>query len=157
MASQIGGYKLAIVIKPADEKTAETLLLSTPTVPESPFKYLRGQSRRNLCVSPKFTSPLSKGFLSAFSQVHFLGRDISYIPPTLPPTAPCPTSTSILVFPSVLGYEVKSVQLCRGLRGREVALGEGLKMTVLRSESQGKFTKVLSYGIGMRQRHRDLR
>ncbi|KAF9648314.1 hypothetical protein BDM02DRAFT_3187271 [Thelephora ganbajun] len=73
-------------------------------------------------LDPKFASPRFKGLLSAFLQAHALGWDISYVPPALPSTASCSTSTLIAVFASLLGYEVETIHMYKELGGREIAM-----------------------------------
>ena len=60
------------------------------------------------------------GLLTVFLQVHALGWDISYIPPVLPSTASCSTSTLIRVFGEVLGYEGDAIHMYKELGGREL-------------------------------------
>ena len=67
-------------------------------------------------------SPRFKGLLSSFLQAHALGWDISYIPPALPSTASCSTSTLITVFASLLGYEVETIHMYKELGGREIVM-----------------------------------
>ena len=69
-----------------------------------------------------FASPRFKGLLSSFLQAHALGWDISYIPPALPSTASCSTSTLITVFASLLGYEVETIHMYKELGGREIVM-----------------------------------
>jgi len=73
-------------------------------------------------LNSKFASPRFKGLLSAFLQAHALGWDISYVPPALPSTASCSTSTLIAVFASLLGYEVETIHMYKELGGREMVM-----------------------------------
>ncbi|KAA1472001.1 hypothetical protein DENSPDRAFT_859246 [Dentipellis sp. KUC8613] len=62
------------------------------------------------------------GLLTCFLQAHALGWDISYIPPALPSTASCSTSTLVKVFGDVLGYDSDSVHMYKELGGRELLM-----------------------------------
>ena len=73
-------------------------------------------------LDSKFASPRFKGLLSTFLQVHALGWDISYIPPAIPSTASCSTSTLIATFASLLGYEVETIHMYKELGGREMVM-----------------------------------
>jgi len=73
-------------------------------------------------LDSKFTSPRFKGLLSSFLQAHALGWDISYIPPALPSTASCSTSTLIAAFASLLGYELETIHMYKELGGREIVM-----------------------------------
>jgi len=73
-------------------------------------------------LDSKFASPRFKGLLSSFLQAHALGWDISYIPPALPSTASCSTSTLVTAFASLLGYEVETVHMYKELGGREIVM-----------------------------------
>ena len=73
-------------------------------------------------LDSKFASPRFKGLLFAFLQAHALGWDISYIPPALPSTGSCSTSTLIAVFASLLGYEAETIHLYKELGGREIVM-----------------------------------
>ena len=80
------------------------------------------RSLRPFDLDSKFASPRFKGLLYAFLQAHALGWDISYIPPALPSTASCSTSTLIAVFASLLGYEVETIHIYKELGGREIVM-----------------------------------
>ena len=62
------------------------------------------------------------GLLTCMLQAHALGWDISYIPPALPSTASCSTSTLVRVLGSLLGYEVDTVHMYKELGGRELVM-----------------------------------
>ncbi|TFY77867.1 hypothetical protein EWM64_g6146, partial [Hericium alpestre] len=63
-----------------------------------------------------------EGLLTCFLQAHALGWDISYVPPALPSTASCSTSTLVRVFGEVLGYETDAVHMYKELGGRELLM-----------------------------------
>lgn len=62
------------------------------------------------------------GLLTNMMQAHSLGWDISYVPPVLPSTASCSTSTMVRTFGALLGYEVDSVHMYKELGGRELVM-----------------------------------
>ncbi|KAI0342455.1 hypothetical protein BDW22DRAFT_1330827 [Trametopsis cervina] len=62
------------------------------------------------------------GLLTCILQSHALGWDISYVPPVLPSTASCSTTTLVRTFAALLGYEVDSVHLYKELGGRELIM-----------------------------------
>ncbi|CAL1709976.1 unnamed protein product [Somion occarium] len=62
------------------------------------------------------------GLLTCMLQAHALGWDISYVPPALPSTASCSTSTLVQVFGALLGYEVDTVHMYKELGGRELVM-----------------------------------
>ena len=62
------------------------------------------------------------GVLTSMLQAHALGWDVSYIPPALPSTASCSTSTLVYIFGALLGYEVESVHMYKELGGRELVM-----------------------------------
>jgi len=73
-------------------------------------------------LDSELASPRFKGLLSSFLQAHALGWDISYIPPAMPSTASCSTSTLIAAFASLLGYEMETVHMYKELGGREMVM-----------------------------------
>ena len=62
------------------------------------------------------------GLLTCMLQAHALGWDLSYIPPALPSTASCSTSTLVRVLGGLLGYEVDTVHMYKELGGRELVM-----------------------------------
>ena len=62
------------------------------------------------------------GLLTSMLQAHALGWDISYVPPVLPSTASCSTSTLVRTFGALLGYEVDTVHVYKELGGRELLM-----------------------------------
>jgi von Willebrand factor A domain-containing protein 8 len=62
------------------------------------------------------------GLLTGIIQAHALGWDISLIPPALPSTASCSTSTLVRVFSQLLGYEADVVHMYKELGGRELLM-----------------------------------
>lgn len=62
------------------------------------------------------------GLLTSMLQAHVLGWDISYIPPALPSTASCSTSTLVRVLGGLLGYDVDTVHMYKELGGRELVM-----------------------------------
>ena len=73
-------------------------------------------------LDSRSASPRFRGLLSMFLQVHALGWDISYVPPALPSTASCSTSTLIATFASLLGYELETIHMYKELGGREMVM-----------------------------------
>ncbi|KAF7986115.1 hypothetical protein HWV62_41553 [Athelia sp. TMB] len=70
-------------------------------------------------------TPRFLGLLTSFLQAHALGWDISYLPPALPSTASCSTSTLVKVFGDVLGYgkgEAEVVHMYKEMGGRELVM-----------------------------------
>ncbi|KAJ3534193.1 hypothetical protein NM688_g7173 [Phlebia brevispora] len=62
------------------------------------------------------------GVLTCMLQVHALKWDVTLVPPVLPSTASCSTSTLVRTFGALLGYEVDSVHLYKELGGRELVM-----------------------------------
>lgn len=62
------------------------------------------------------------GVLTCMLQGHALGWDISYVPPVLPSTASCSTSTLVRTFGALLGYEIETVHMYKELGGRELIM-----------------------------------
>ncbi|KAI0089424.1 AAA domain-containing protein [Irpex rosettiformis] len=62
------------------------------------------------------------GLLTSMLQAHALDWDISYVPPVLPSTASCSTTTLVQTFGALLGYEVDSVHMYKELGGRELVM-----------------------------------
>lgn len=69
-----------------------------------------------------FPTPRFMGLLTCMLQAHVLGWDISYVPPALPSTATCSSSTLVRTFGAVLGYEVDTVHIYKELGGRELMM-----------------------------------
>lgn len=70
-----------------------------------------------LRISARFTS-----LLTSMVQAHALGWDISYIPPVLPSTASCSTTSLVQTFGAILGYEIEDVHMYKELGGRELVM-----------------------------------
>ncbi|KAI0786986.1 AAA domain-containing protein [Abortiporus biennis] len=62
------------------------------------------------------------GLLTCMLQAHALGWDISYVPPALPSTASCSTTTLVKTFGALLGYEVDAIHMYKELGGRELIM-----------------------------------
>ncbi|THH30493.1 hypothetical protein EUX98_g3701 [Antrodiella citrinella] len=62
------------------------------------------------------------GILTCMLQAHAVGWDISYIPPALPSTASCSTSTLVTTLGALLGYEVDTLHMYKELGGRELIM-----------------------------------
>ena len=62
------------------------------------------------------------GLLTCMLQAHAVGWDISYVPPALPSTASCSTSTLVKTFGALLGYEIETVHMYKELGGRELVM-----------------------------------
>ncbi|EKM57120.1 uncharacterized protein PHACADRAFT_92032 [Phanerochaete carnosa HHB-10118-sp] len=62
------------------------------------------------------------GLITCMLQAHALGWDISYVPPVLPSTASCSTSTLVKTFGALLGYEVDTIHMYKELGGRELIM-----------------------------------
>ena len=71
----------------------------------------------NVMVTNRF-----KSLLTCMLQAHALGWDLSYVPPALPSTASCSTSTLIRTFGDLLGYEIDTVHTYKELGGRELVM-----------------------------------
>jgi hypothetical protein len=115
------GYSTT-AIERVDVKTVKVTFVSpdgTQSIVQAPAG---PRPLRSFDLDSNFASPRFKGLLSAFLQAHALGWDISYIPPVLPSTASCSTSTLIVVFASLLGYEVETIHLYKELGGREIVM-----------------------------------
>jgi len=120
-ATGLLGYS-ATAIARVDAKTVKITFVSpdgTQYIVQAPAG---PRPLRPFNLDSKFASPRFKALLSAFLQAHALGWDISYIPPALPSTASCSTSTLIAVFASLLGYEVETVHMYKELGGREIVM-----------------------------------
>ena len=120
-ATGLLGYSV-IAVERVDMKTAKITFVGphdTQVVVQAPAgpRPLQPSS-----LDSKFASPRFKGLLSLFLQAHALGWDISYIPPALPSTASCSSSTLIAVFASLLGYEVETIHMYKELGGREIVM-----------------------------------
>ena len=115
------GYS-ATAVERVDTKTAKITFVTpsgTKVIVQAPAgpRPLQPSS-----LDSKFASPRFKGLLSSLLQAHALGWDISYIPPALPSTASCSTSTLIAAFASLLGYEVETIHMYKELGGREIVM-----------------------------------
>lgn len=120
-ATGLLGY-LATAIERVDEKTVKITFVDlngTQVIVQAPAGPRPLQSFN---LDTNFASPRFKGLMSAFLQAHALGWDISYIPPALPSTASCSTSTLIGVFASLLGYEMETIHMYKELGGREIVM-----------------------------------
>lgn len=121
-ASGLLGY-LATKIERIDEKTARITFSSpdglhvTLNAPAGPNPYRPFPLSD---TSETFATPRFVGLLASFLQVHALGWDISYVPPALPSTASCSTSSLVKAFGEVLGYERDAVHMYKELGGREL-------------------------------------
>jgi hypothetical protein len=120
-ATGLLGY-LATAVERVDARTAKITFVGphgTQAIVQAPAG---PRPLHSFNLDSKFASPRFKGLLSAFLQAHALGWDISYVPPALPSTASCSTSTLIAVFASLLGYEVETIHMYKELGGREILI-----------------------------------
>ncbi|KZT08123.1 uncharacterized protein LAESUDRAFT_649814 [Laetiporus sulphureus 93-53] len=62
------------------------------------------------------------GLFTALLQAHALGWDVAYVPPALPSTASCSTTTLVRTFAAVLGYELEDYHMYKELGGRELLM-----------------------------------
>jgi hypothetical protein len=120
-ATGLMGYS-ATAVERVDAKTVKITFVShhgTQAIVQAPAG---PRPLQPFSLDSKFASPRFKALLSAFLQAHALGWDISYVPPALPSTASCSTSTLVAVFASLLGYEVETIHMYKELGGREILM-----------------------------------
>ena len=120
-ATGLLGYS-ATAIERVDVKTVKITFVSPDGIQSIVQAPAGPRSLQFFDLDSRSASPRFKGLLSAFLQAHALGWDISYIPPALPSTASCSTSTLIAVFASLLGYEVETIHMYKELGGREIVM-----------------------------------
>jgi len=120
-ATGLLGYS-ATVIERVDVKTVKITFVGSDGVQIIVQAPAGPRQLQSFNLDSTFASPRFKGLLSAFLQAHALGWDISYIPPALPSTASCSTSTLITAFASLLGYEVETIHMYKELGGREMVM-----------------------------------
>ncbi len=121
------GYKLVSIERESDRTIrvtfantlrADTVTLSVPGGPRPLLPYPWSNTQElDFIPTDRFT-----GLLTSLLQAHALGWDISYVPPVLPSTASCSTTTLVQTFGAVLGYEVDSVYVYKELGGRELIM-----------------------------------
>lgn len=100
------------------EGHTQHVTLVVPGGPRPLMNYpLNNSASSDFMVTDRFTSVLTTMF-----QAHALKWDITLIPPVLPSTASCSTSTLVRTFGALLGYEVDSVHLYKELGGRELVM-----------------------------------
>lgn len=92
--------------------------IAVPGGPRPLMDYpLNNSASLGFMVTDRLTSVLTTMF-----QAHALNWDITLVPPVLPATASCSTSTLVRTFGALLGYEVDSVHLYKELGGRELVM-----------------------------------
>ncbi|KAF7790654.1 hypothetical protein EIP86_001610 [Pleurotus ostreatoroseus] len=91
------------------------------TVPGGPRPLLEHPWKDTDTLDFKITARFM-GVLTSMLQAHALKWDITLVPPVLPSTASCSTSTLVKTFGALLGYEVDSVHLYKELGGRELVM-----------------------------------
>jgi von Willebrand factor A domain-containing protein 8 len=121
------GYRLSSIERETDRVVRIIFSIpgsSTPvavTVPGGPRPLLhypwQDPQTLGFLATERFT-----GLLTCMLQAHALGWDITYVPPVLPSTASCSTTTLVQVFGALLGYEVDSVHMYKELGGRELIM-----------------------------------
>ena len=101
-----------------DDSSSDVITLTTLGGPKPLFAFpWRDPQALGFLPTSRFM-----GLLTSMLQAHALGWDISYVPPVLPSTASCSTTTLVQVFGALLGYEVDSVHMYKELGGRELVM-----------------------------------
>lgn len=95
----------------------QSVSLEVPAGPREFLPFPFGQSSLDFFPTARFI-----GLLTCMLQAHAVGWDISYVPPVLPSTASCSTSTLVRIFGALLGYEIETVHMYKELGGRELIM-----------------------------------
>ncbi|KAI0703059.1 AAA domain-containing protein [Cytidiella melzeri] len=121
------GYRLVSIERESDRsvrlsfsssQTSRSLNVVAAGGPRPLFPYpWKDLQKLDFLVTERFM-----GLLTCMLQAHTLGWDITYVPPVLPSTASCSTTTLVQTFGALLGYEVDSVHMYKELGGRELIM-----------------------------------
>lgn len=98
-------------------RNANPIVLDVPAGPKDFLPLPFRRETLGLRVSARFM-----GLLTTMIQAHALGWDLAYIPPVLPSTASCSTSSLVRIFGALFGYEVEDVHTYKELGGRELIM-----------------------------------
>ena len=100
------------------QKSMPPIEVVAPAGPRKPLEFpWKDPSSLGFMATNRFI-----GLLTSMVQAHVLGWDIALIPPVLPSTASCSTSSLVRAFGELLGYEIDSVHLYKELGGRELVM-----------------------------------
>lgn len=121
------GYKLVDIARESDrtirvsfagQSGSTPLSLIVPGGPKPLLEYpWKNPELLEFMVTDRFM-----GLLTCLLQAHALGWDLSYVPPVLPSTASCSTSTLVHTLGALLGYEIDTVHMYKELGGRELIM-----------------------------------